>query len=96
VVFDETPLASASIAWFGFALRYCFDMGELPTSSTPPSRPPANGLRTADIKSEGAAAASTTQMGDAILTECRRCARERDLTQASSGHRDGTDDRKRL
>jgi hypothetical protein len=27
---------------------------------------PASGLRTADIKSEGTAAASTTQMGDAI------------------------------
>jgi hypothetical protein len=39
----------------------------------------ASGLRTADIKSEGAAAASTTQMGDAILRECRRCTRERGI-----------------
>jgi 3-isopropylmalate dehydrogenase len=29
----------------------------------------ANGLRTADIKSDGAAAVSTTQMGEAILKE---------------------------
>jgi 3-isopropylmalate dehydrogenase len=29
----------------------------------------ANGLRTADIKSEGTTAVSTTQMGEAILKE---------------------------
>ena len=33
----------------------------------------ANGLRTADIKSEGTTAVSTTQMGEAILRSCRRC-----------------------
>ena len=32
----------------------------------------ASGLRTADIKSEGMTAASTTQMGDAILKELQK------------------------
>ena len=32
----------------------------------------ASGLRTADIKSEGTKAASTTQMGEAILAEMQK------------------------
>src|SRR5271169_1449817 len=60
----------AMIASFGMALRYSFDMGALADKvDAAIAAVLASGLRTADIRSEGAAAASTTQMGEAILKE---------------------------
>src|SRR5471032_2594085 len=60
----------AMIASFAMALRYSFDMGALADKvEAAVAEVLASGLRTADIKSEGAAAASTTQMGEAILKE---------------------------
>jgi len=60
----------AMIASFGMALRYSFDMGALADKvDAAIAAVLASGLRTADIKSEGTTAASTTQMGDAILKE---------------------------
>src|SRR5271154_2951622 len=60
----------AMLASFGMAMRYSFDMGALADKvDAAIAAVLANGLRTADIKSEGAAAASTTQMGEAILKE---------------------------
>jgi len=60
----------AMIASFGMALRYSFDMGALADKvDAAIAAVLANGLRTADIRSDGATAASTTQMGEAILKE---------------------------
>ena len=60
----------AMIASLGMALRYSFDMGALADKvDAAIAAVLASGLRTADIKSEGTTAASTTQMGDAILKE---------------------------
>jgi 3-isopropylmalate dehydrogenase len=60
----------AMIASFGMALRYSFDMGALADKvDSAIAAVLAKGLRTADIKSEGTIAVSTTQMGEAILTE---------------------------
>ena len=60
----------AMIASFGMALRYSFDMGDLADKvDAAIAAVLASGLRTADIKSEGTTAASTTQMGGAILKE---------------------------
>jgi 3-isopropylmalate dehydrogenase len=60
----------AMIASFGMALRYSFDMGALADKvDAAIAAVLANGLRTADIRSDGASAASTTQMGEAILKE---------------------------
>jgi len=60
----------AMIASFAMALRYSFDMGALADKvDAAIAAVLASGLRTADIKSEGTTAASTTQMGDAILKE---------------------------
>src|ERR1700729_2407880 len=60
----------AMIASFGMALRYSFDMGTLADKvDAAIAAVLANGLRTADIKSEGTTAVSTTQMGEAILKE---------------------------
>src|ERR1700716_1449989 len=60
----------AMIASFGMALRYSFDMGALADKvDAAISAVLASGLRTADIKSEGATAVSTTRMGEAILKE---------------------------
>jgi 3-isopropylmalate dehydrogenase len=60
----------AMLASFAMALRYSFDMGELADKvDSAIAAVLANGLRTADIKSEGTAAVSTTQMGEAILKE---------------------------
>src|SRR3979411_1631141 len=62
----------AMIASFGMALRYSFDMGALADKvDAAIAAVLASGLRTADIKSEGATAVSTAQMGDAILNELR-------------------------
>jgi 3-isopropylmalate dehydrogenase len=60
----------AMIASFAMALRYSFDRGDLADKvDAAISAVLASGLRTADIKSEGTTAASTTQMGEAILKE---------------------------
>src|ERR1700733_674795 len=60
----------AMLASFAMALRYSFDMGELADKvDTAIAAVLASGLRTADIKSEGTKAVSTTQMGEAILKE---------------------------
>src|SRR5256714_12057051 len=58
------------IASFGMALRYSFDMGALADKvDAAIAAVLANGLRTAGIRSDGATAASTTQMGEAIFKE---------------------------
>ena len=63
----------AMISSFGMALRYSFDMGGLADKvDAAIAAVLASGLRTADIKSEGTTAASTTQMGDAILKELQK------------------------
>ncbi len=60
----------AMIASFAMALRYSFDMGGLADKvDAAIATVLANGLRTADIKSEGTKTVSTTQMGEAILRE---------------------------
>jgi 3-isopropylmalate dehydrogenase len=60
----------AMLASFGMALRYSFDMGALADKlDAAIAAVLAKGLRTADIKSEGTTAVSTTQMGEAILGE---------------------------
>ena len=60
----------AMIASFGMALRYSFEMGELADKvDAAIAAVLASGLRTADIKSEGTKAVSTTQMGEAILKQ---------------------------
>src|SRR5512138_376737 len=63
----------AMISSFGMALRYSFDMGALADKIDQAiAAVLASGLRTADIKSEGTKAASTTQMGEAILAEMQK------------------------
>jgi 3-isopropylmalate dehydrogenase len=63
----------AMISSFAMALRYSFDMGELADKiEAAIAAVLASGLRTADIKSEGTTAASTSQMGDAILKELQK------------------------
>ncbi|MDR3489448.1 MAG: 3-isopropylmalate dehydrogenase [Bradyrhizobium sp.] len=60
----------AMIASFGMALRYSFDMGTLADQvDAAIAAVLTKGLRTADIKSEGTTAVSTTQMGEAIVKE---------------------------
>jgi 3-isopropylmalate dehydrogenase len=55
------------------ALRYSFDMGDLADKlDAAIAAVLASGLRTADIKSEGAKAASTSEMGEAILSELQK------------------------
>src|SRR5271170_1169068 len=61
---------TAMLASFGMALRYSFDMGALADRlDAAIAAVLAAGLRTADIKSEGTTAVSTTQTGAAILKE---------------------------
>jgi 3-isopropylmalate dehydrogenase len=63
----------AMISSFGMALRYSFDMDTLADKvDAAIAAVLASGLRTADIKSEGATAASTAQMGEAILKELQK------------------------
>ena len=63
----------AMISSFGMALRYSFDMGALADKvDAAIAAVLASGLRTADIKSEGTTAASTQQMGEAILGEMQK------------------------
>src|SRR6202000_1856715 len=60
----------AMLASFGMALRYSFDMSELADKlDAAIAAVLAKGWRTADIKSEGTTAVSTTQMGEAVLKE---------------------------
>jgi 3-isopropylmalate dehydrogenase len=60
----------AMLASFGMALRYSFEMGALADKlDAAIAAVLARGLRTADIKSEGTTAVSTTEMGEAILKE---------------------------
>jgi 3-isopropylmalate dehydrogenase len=60
----------AMMASFGMGLRYSFNMGrEADLIDAAIAAVLAKGLRTADIKSEGATAVSTTQMGEAVLGE---------------------------
>src|SRR3569833_3036288 len=63
----------AMIGSLGMMLRYSFDMGALADKvAAAIAAVLASGLRTADIKSEGTTAASTTQMGEAILRELQK------------------------
>ncbi|MGM4920742.1 3-isopropylmalate dehydrogenase [Tardiphaga sp. 813_E8_N1_3] len=60
----------AMIASFGMALRYSLEMGELADKVDQAiAAVLAKGLRTADIKSEGATVVSTSGMGEALLKE---------------------------
>ena len=60
----------AMIASFVMALRYSFDMGDLADKVDQAiAAVLASGLRTADIKSDGAKIISTSQMGEAIVAE---------------------------
>src|SRR3981189_2965199 len=60
----------AMISSFGMALRYSFDMGALADKvDAAIAAALVQGLRTADIKSEGATLVGTAQMGEAILQE---------------------------
>src|ERR1700731_1025754 len=60
----------AMITSFGMALRYSFGMGrEADLIDRAIAATLAKGLRTADIKSEGAKIVSTSQMGDAVIGE---------------------------
>src|SRR3979411_1814764 len=60
----------AMIASFGMALRFSLNMGALADKvDSAIAAVLANGLRTADIKSEGTTAVSTAQMGEAVLKE---------------------------
>src|ERR1700750_3233556 len=65
----------AMLASFGMALRYSFDMGALADQIEAASAAAlAQGLRTADIKSEGAKIVTTAEMGDAIIGEMKKLA----------------------
>jgi len=60
----------AMLSSFGMALRYSFDMGALADKlDAAIAAVLASGLRTADIKSDGTTAVTTTEMGEAILKE---------------------------
>jgi 3-isopropylmalate dehydrogenase len=66
----------AMIASFGMALRYSFDRGkEADMIDAAIAAALGKGLRTADIKSEGATVIGTAQMGDAIIAEMAKLAR---------------------
>src|SRR5436309_425190 len=63
----------AMIASFAMALRYSFDRGrEADLIEQAISAALSNGLRTADIKSEGCRIVSTREMGEAIIGELER------------------------
>jgi 3-isopropylmalate dehydrogenase len=58
------------LASFGMALRYSFNMGtEADRLDAAIAAALAKGLRTADIKSEGATIVSTAEMGAAVVGE---------------------------
>jgi len=63
----------AMIASFGMALRYSFNMGkEADLLDAAIAATLAKGLRTADIKSEGAKIVSTSEMGEAVVSELEK------------------------
>src|SRR5215208_6381573 len=63
----------AMLASFGMALRYSFDLGrDADLIDEAIAAALAKGLRTADIKSEGATVIGTRAMGEAILAEMER------------------------
>jgi 3-isopropylmalate dehydrogenase len=63
----------AMLASFGMALRYSFGMAtEADRLEAAIAAVLANGLRTADIKSEGAKIVSTAQMGEAVIGELEK------------------------
>jgi 3-isopropylmalate dehydrogenase len=65
----------AMIASFGMALRYSFSMSkEADLIDAAIAAALAKGLRTADIKSEGAEVVSTSEMGEAIIGELEQLA----------------------
>jgi 3-isopropylmalate dehydrogenase len=65
----------AMLASFGMALRYSFNMSkEADLLDAAIAAALAKGLRTADIKSEGAKIVSTREMGEAIVGEMERLA----------------------
>jgi 3-isopropylmalate dehydrogenase len=60
----------AMLASFAMALRYSFNMGkEADRIGEATAATLAKGLRTADIKSDGAKVVSTAEMGEAIIGE---------------------------
>jgi 3-isopropylmalate dehydrogenase len=65
----------AMIASFTMALRYSFDMGsQADLIERAISAALGQGLRTADIKSDGAKVVSTAQMGDGVIAELEKLA----------------------
>ena len=65
----------AMLASFGMALRYSFNMAKAADQlNAAIAAVLAKGLRTADIKSEGAAIVSTEEMGKAVVGELERLA----------------------
>jgi 3-isopropylmalate dehydrogenase len=65
----------AMIASFAMALRYSFDMGsQADLIEQAISAALGQGLRTADIKSDGAKVVSTAQMGDGVIAELEKLA----------------------
>src|SRR6202451_1120772 len=63
----------AMLASFGMALRYSFNMGqEADNLERAIAATLATGLRTADIKSDGATVVSTAEMGEAIVGELEK------------------------
>jgi 3-isopropylmalate dehydrogenase len=63
----------AMLASFAMALRYSFNMGEeADCIEAAIAAALAKGLRTADIKSDGATVVSTSEMGEAIIGELER------------------------
>jgi len=63
----------AMLASFGMALRYSLNMAkEAGQIDQAIAAALAQGLRTADIKSEGAKVVSTAQMGDAVVGELEK------------------------
>jgi len=65
----------AMLASFGMALRYSFNMAKVADQlDSAIAAVLVKGLRTADIKSEGAKIVSTAEMGAAIVGELERLA----------------------
>jgi 3-isopropylmalate dehydrogenase len=65
----------AMLASFAMALRYSFDMGkEADLIDKAIAATLDKGLRTADIKSDGAKIVTTSEMGDAVIAEIDRLA----------------------
>jgi len=63
----------AMLASFAMALRFSFNMGsEADRIDAAIAAALAKGLRTADIKSDGAEIVSTSEMGEAIVGELER------------------------